>query len=146
MRNLIIRNIQIEDADAISRIQAAIANTAELIDFRRIIKEQVRATEHSSFVAEADGSVVGYIICYMLAGAFNLEKSAWIANLGVDSRHMGDGVAKRLAEEAFRVFRENQIRYIYTSVAWDSVNLLPFFKTLGFDRSKFIILTKELGP
>ena len=144
MEDLIIRKIQIEDADAISRIQAAITKSSEVIDFRRIIKEQVKATEDASFVAEADGRVVGYMIGYTITGGFGLEESAWIATLGVDPRYMGQGIGKRLAEEVFRVYREKRIKHIYTSVRWDSVDLLSFFKMLGFDRSNFINLRKEL--
>ena len=33
---------------------------------------------------------------------------------------------------------------IYTSVRWDSTDLLSFFKTLGFQRSDFISLHKSL--
>ena len=33
---------------------------------------------------------------------------------------------------------------IYTSVRWDSTDLLSFFKTLGFQRSDFINLHKSL--
>ncbi|RPJ10835.1 MAG: GNAT family N-acetyltransferase, partial [Desulfobacteraceae bacterium] len=40
--------------------------------------------------------------------------------------------------------REKGIKDVYTSVRWDSVDLLSFFKTLGFDRSNFINLKKSL--
>jgi hypothetical protein len=53
-------------------------------------------------------------------------------------------VGKKLAEEIFRVYLKKGITNIYTSVRWDSVDLLSFFKTLGFDRSNFINLRKEL--
>jgi len=49
-----------------------------------------------------------------------------------------------LAEEILEAYRKKGINDIYTSVRWDSVDLLSFFKTLGFDRSNFINLRKEL--
>jgi len=49
-----------------------------------------------------------------------------------------------LAEETFRFYKNAGIREIYTSVRWDSVDLLSFFKTLEFDRSNFINLRKVL--
>ena len=57
---------------------------------------------------------------------------------------MGQDIGRRLAEEIFQVYVGMGIRYIFTSVRWDSVDLLSFFKTLGFDRSNFINLRKEL--
>ncbi len=144
LKNLIIRKIKAEDAAEIGRIDAIITKSTDKTDFRQIIVEQVRKNEDASFVAESDGKVVGYMISYMVYAGFGLEKSAWIATLGVAPRFMGQGIGKMLAEEILRVYEERGIRNIFTSVRWDSVDLLSFFKTLGFDRSNFINLRKVL--
>jgi ribosomal protein S18 acetylase RimI-like enzyme len=144
VKNLTIRRIKIEDADAISSIQDSITKSSVETDFRNIIEERVRRNEDISFVAEIDGRVVGYMISYILYGGFGLDKSAWIATLGVDPKYMGQGIGKRLAEEILHVYRERGISHIFTTVRWDSVDLLSFFKTLGFDRSDFINLKKVL--
>ena len=144
LENLQIRKIKAEDASDIGSIQAAITKSPTYIDFRQIIEEQVRKDEDVSFVAEIGGKVVGYMISYIMFGGFGLEKGAWIATLGVDPKFMGRGIGKKLAEEILAVYREKGINDIYTSVRWDSVDLLSFFKTLGFDRSNFINLRKEL--
>lgn len=146
LKNLEIRKIKAEDASDIGSIQAAITKSPTNIDFRQIIEEQVRKDEDVSFVAEIGGKVVGYMISYIVFGGFGLEKGAWIATLGVEPKFMGRGIGKRLAEEILTVYREKGINDIYTSVRWDSVDLLSFFKTLGFDRSNFINLRKELDP
>ena len=143
---MLIRRIKAEDADDISRILDVITQDPSKVDFRRIIGEQLRRAEDASFVAEIEGKVVGYMISYIVYGGYGLEKSAWIAMLGVDPRFMGQGVGKRLAEEILRVYQEQGIRNIFTSVRWDSVDLLSFFKTLGFNRSSFINLWKKLEP
>jgi ribosomal protein S18 acetylase RimI-like enzyme len=95
-------------------------------------------------VAEIDGRVVGYMISYTMYAGFGLDKSAWIATLGVDPKFMGCGIGKRLAEEILGVYQKRGVRNIFTSVRWDSVDLLSFFKTLGFDRSHFINLKKRV--
>lgn len=140
-----IRKIRVDDAADISRIQSAITKSLVTIDFRHIIEDQIRKGEDASFVAVIRGKVVGYMISYIVFGGFGLEKGAWIATLGVDPKFMGQGIGKRLAEEILAVYREKGITDIYTSVRWDSVDLLSFFKTLGFDRSNFINLRKELA-
>ncbi|MCJ7685873.1 MAG: GNAT family N-acetyltransferase [Desulfobacteraceae bacterium] len=144
VENLQIRKIKAEDASDIGSIQAAITKSPTNIDFRQIIEDQVRKDEDVSFVAEIDGRVVGYMISYIVFGGFGLEKGAWIATLGVNPKFMGQGIGKRLAEEILEVYRKKGINDIFTSVRWDSVDLLSFFKTLGFDRSNFINLRKEL--
>ena len=144
VKDLEIRRIQVGDAADISRIQSAITKSPVTIDFRHIIEDQVRKGEDASFVAVIRGKVVGYMISYIVFGGFGLEKGAWIATLGVDPKFMGQGIGKKLAEEILAVYREKGITDIYTSVRWDSVDLLSFFKELGFDRSNFINLRKEL--
>ena len=143
MKNLKIRKIKLEDAFAISRIQASITKTSAYIDFNQVLERQAHE-EDASLVAELDGEIAGYMISYIVFGGFGLEKSAWIATLGVDPKFMGRGIGRKLAEEILDVYRKAGIRYIFTSVQWDSVDLLSFFKTLGFDRSNFINLKKEL--
>jgi ribosomal protein S18 acetylase RimI-like enzyme len=141
---LLIRKIRLEDAEEIGSIQDAITQSPIKIDFRQIIQQQLRRNEDASFVAEIEGKVAGFMIAYTVYGGFGFEKSAWIATLGVAPKYMGQGIGKRLAEEIFRVYREKGIRNIFTSVRWDSADLLSFFKTLGFDRSNFINLRKAL--
>jgi ribosomal protein S18 acetylase RimI-like enzyme len=57
---------------------------------------------------------------------------------------MGMGIGARLAEEIFKYYKAQGIDKVYTSVRWDSTDLLSFFKTLGFDRSNFINLRKNI--
>lgn len=144
MENLIIRRVRIEDAEKINQIQRAITNNLIKIDFSPTIQEQVDEEKNACFAAEIDGQVVGFMISYVLQGGFGLEQSAWITNVGVDPKFMGQGIGKALAEEVIKVYKKMGIMHIFTSVRWDSVDLLSFFRTLGFDRSGFINLRKEL--
>jgi N-acetylglutamate synthase-like GNAT family acetyltransferase len=84
------------------------------------------------------------MVSYILTFGFGIEKSAWIATLGVNPEFMGQGIGERLAREIFKLYKTMGISRVYTSVRWDSTDLLSFFKTLGFDRSMFINLKKEL--
>ncbi len=144
MENVLIRRLRVEDAENISRILESITQTPVTDDFKRDIEGHARKVEEASFVAEFQGNVVGYMISYILTGGFGMEKSAWIALLGVNPKFMGQGIGKSLADEILKFYVEKGINNIYTSVRWDSTDLLSFFKTLGFDRSNFINLRKAL--
>ena len=144
MNKVKIRKLKAEDAKDIRRIYGAITQKSVERDFNRIVKEQAQARDKASFVAKVDGKLVGYMISYILSGGFGLKKSAWIAQLGVDPQYMGQGIGDRLAKEIFKFCKKKGIKDIYTSVRWDSTDLLSFFKTLGFDRSNFINLLKKL--
>ena len=143
MDHLLIREIKQEDADDLGKINASIVKRPNKINFKRIIEEQARNSGVKSFIAELEGKVVGYMISYTLSGGFGMDKSAWIAIVGVDPKYMGMGIGKSLAEETFKFYKSKGIRNIYTSCRWDSTDMLSFFKTLGFDRSDFVNLRKE---
>ena len=145
MDNILIRKLNSEDAEEISRIYLSITKTTNVDDFRKIVAKQAQRDEDASFVAELNGKVVGYLISYTLIGGFGIAKSAWVANIGVNPKFMGQGIGEKMAKEIFKYYRNKGIKYIYTSVKWDSTDLLSFFKTLGFDRSEFINLKKNLG-
>ena len=136
------RKLHKEDAPEISRIYAAITRKAVNSDFKRVVEEHALRDDEACFVAEYEGKIVGFMISYILTGGFGMTKSAWIATLGVDPDFMGTGIGAGLAEEIFNYYKTQGIENVYTSVRWDSTDLLSFFKTLGFDRSNFINLRK----
>lgn len=144
MENLLIRKLKVSDADHISKIQEAITKEPCTIDYRWVLEAEAKKQDGLRFAAELDGEVIGYIITYIIYGGFGLEKSAWIGLFGVDPKYMGQGIGQRMAKETFFVLRKLGIKNIFTSVRWDSTDLLSFFKSLGFDRCEFINLKKVI--
>ncbi|MCK4266330.1 MAG: GNAT family N-acetyltransferase [Thermoplasmata archaeon] len=94
-------------------------------------------------VAEDDDTVVGFIVGDIKEWSFGLERSGWIEIVEVDPKHMGKGIGKTLGEALLKSFREEGIREVYTSVKWDSGDLIEFFKSIGFDKSGFINLENK---
>ncbi len=144
MDKISIRSLKKEDAQQISKIYGAITMKPVSDDFKRVVEEHAQRDDEACFVAEHEGKVVGFMISYILTAGFGETKSAWIATLGVDPNYMGQGIGANLAEEIFTYYKGQGIDSVYTSVRWDSTDLLSFFKTLGFDRSNFINLRKVI--
>lgn len=144
MEKIRIRELVESDAENIAGIYSAIVRQSVDMDFKSLIEKHARSRNDICYVAEMDGRVIGFMISYILTFGFGIEKSAWIATLGVDPEFMGRGIGDRLAREIFTLYKAMGISRVYTSVRWDSTDLLSFFKTLGFDRSKFINLKKDL--
>jgi ribosomal protein S18 acetylase RimI-like enzyme len=142
--NIIIRELAIKDVEAISDIYSGIIQKTVKPDFKELIQRHAEREEDLCFVAEIDGKVVGFMVSYILTLGFGIEKSAWIATLGVNPEFMGQGIGKKLGEKLFDYYQAQGIENVYTSVRWDSTDLLSFFKTLGFDRSNFINLRKQI--
>lgn len=141
---MLIRELRTTDADTISDIYSAITQNPVTEDFKNLIEEHARRPQDICLVAELDGRVVGFMVSYILTLGFGIEKSAWIATLGVAPQFMGQGIGDAMAREIFHYYKKAGITNVYTSVRWDSPDLLSFFKTLGFDRSNFINLRKVL--
>ena len=139
-----IRRLRKEDADEVSRIYADITMQAVDPDFKKVVEDHAQREEEACFVAEREGKVVGFMISYILTAGFVMAKSAWIATLGVDPKFMGQEIGANLAEEIFKYYKSRGIENVYTSVRWDSTDMLSFFKTRGFDRSNFINLRKTI--
>ncbi|GAB4294037.1 MAG: hypothetical protein Kow0090_08620 [Myxococcota bacterium] len=144
LKRLRIRRLKAADAAGIRRIQRAITTAPIEIDYHKIVKEEAGRRDRIGFVAEVEDNLVGYMIAYIIQGGFGLEKSAWIALFGVEPKFMGGGIGKRLAKEIFSALKKAGIKSVFTSVRWDSTDLLSFFKSLGFDRSNFINLKRVL--
>ena len=144
MENFEIRRLKVEDADAIAEIYAAITRRPVEPGFKRVVEGHAQNGEEACYVAEYQGKVVGFMISYILTAGFGEAKSAWIATLGVDPNFMGQGIGAAMARKIFDIYKAAGIENVYTTVRWDSTDLLSFFKTLGFDRSAFINLRKIL--
>ena len=144
MDNFRIRRLKVEDAEAIAQIYAEITRRPVEPDFKSVVEEHAQSGEEACFVAEHQGKVVGFMISYILTAGFGETKSAWIATLGVDPKFMGQEIGASMAKKIFDIYKAAGIENVYTTVRWDSTDLLSFFKTLGFDRSKFINLRKVI--
>ncbi|THB76969.1 MAG: GNAT family N-acetyltransferase [Desulfobacteraceae bacterium] len=145
MDSLNIREITLDDAEDIQQIRKRISEDDAHVEFEKILKRHVDdGTTQSCLVAELDSKVVGYMISTQLYAGFGVKKSAWIMAIGVDPDHMGQGIGLKMAEEICEIYKKKGIEYIYSSVLWDSIDVLSFFKKLGFERSQFINLRKKL--
>lgn len=144
MPKVSVRRMKKTDAEGVRKIDAAITMKPSEFDFERLLGEEVKRTDDASFVALIDGKVVGYMVSYITSGNFGTDRCAWIARFGVEPKYMGQSIGQSMAKSVFKFYKAKEIKTIYTSVKWDSTDLLSFFKTLGFDRSDFVNLRKNL--
>ena len=144
MPKVSVRRMKIADAEGVRKIDTAITLKPSEFDFEKLIGEEVKGSDDASFVAVVDGKVVGYMVSYITSGNFGTDRCAWIARFGVEPKYMGQNIGRNMAKAVFKFYNAKGIKTVYTTVKWDSTDLLSFFKTLGFDRSDFINLRKSL--
>ena len=140
-----IREIRVDDTQAIQDIRIAISEEDARVDFQKLVEQHIsEGNGQTSLVAQVDGMVAGYMISTTLYAGFGIGKSAWIVSFGVHPDHMGKGIGLKLANRVCDIYKEKGVSSIYSSVMWDSIDVLSFFKKLGFKRSEFINLKKDL--
>ena len=145
-RHVTIRKLQLNDAEAINEIYHLITQTDPETDITKIVRDHVQKEGHEAhLVTELNGKVVGFMISYLLPLGFGAEKSAHIATMGVHPQHMGKGIGLGMAKEIFKFYNSKGVTHVYTSVKWDSTDLLSFCKTIGFEGSDYIYLRKKLN-
>ncbi len=144
--NVSIREMRGEDVAHICRIQETITGKKVPKRWVNDLKGHVRKNKRECLTAVYGNGkeVVGFIIGNIKTLEFGLEKSGWIVTLGVEPKFMGRGVGRALGRKLISHFKKEGCKDVYTSVKWDSTDLLAFFKSIGFKRSEFINLEREL--
>jgi ribosomal protein S18 acetylase RimI-like enzyme len=144
MNAIKIRPLELADRQAIFEIQEAITKHKAEKDWAQLVEGYIKNSGDTSLVAEVDGKVVGFMLGDIKVFGFGASRSGWIEVIGVHPRHMGGGVGKKLGLELIKIFKQKKVKHIFTSVRWDSGDLLAFFKSIGFNRSDFINLENKI--
>ena len=100
----------------------------------------IKKSPKTCIVAEKNNKVVGFIIGGIKEWSFGVERSGWIEMIEVDPKFMGEGIGTILGEALIKYFKEENLKEVYTTVKWDSSDLIAFFKSVGYDKSIFINL------
>jgi ribosomal protein S18 acetylase RimI-like enzyme len=144
MRGIETRQIKPGDVPQILPIQQAITKKKVSRRWVQMVENHLRKQDAVGFVATRDSKVIGFVIGEVKGEGFGLEQSGWIEVVGVHPSQMGAGIGHALAYRLFQYFKKRGIRDVYTAVRWDAVDMLSFFKSIGFDRSTFINLVRRL--
>ena len=145
MKAIKTQQIKAEDVPQIIAIQQAIIKKKVSRRWVQMVENHLRKQDAVGFVATRDKKVIGFIVGEVKGEGFGLEQSGWIEVVGVHPSQMGVGIGHALAHRLFQYFKRKGIRDVYTAVRWDAVDMLSFFKSIGFDRSEFINLIRRLG-
>ena len=144
MTDIKIRPLQLDDRTSIFEIQEAITKHKADKDWSSMVEGYIKNSGDTSLVAEVDGQVAGFMLGDIKVYGFGAPRSGWIEVIGVHPRYMGSGIGKKLGSELINIFKEKQVKHIFTSVRWDSGDLIAFFKSIGFNRSNFTNLEKKI--
>lgn len=140
----ILRPLTREDIPQMVAIEHAITKKKVSRTWTRMVERHLENPDSVGFVALRDGQVAGFVIGEIKGEGYGLRQSGWIEVVGVDPHAMGEGIGKAMIDKLFEAFRSRKVTNVYTAVRWDSVDMVSFFKSVGFGRSDFINLFRKL--
>ncbi|MHA1252697.1 MAG: GNAT family N-acetyltransferase [Candidatus Helarchaeota archaeon] len=112
------------------------------------------------FLAEIDGKLVGYVICFIrepfsekefakyldkeLAHYVKKgEKLGVLGEIGVLKEYRRSGIATALAAEVGKYFREQNVDKIYAEAYAENYEALQFIQSFGFKKIGVVIVTQD---
>jgi L-amino acid N-acyltransferase YncA len=144
MTNIKIREMKRDDIPSVVNIHKKMLSGKYSAKMQYRIEEllnfSIKTSPKSCLVAEKEGKVIGFVVGSIKEWGFGVERSGWLELIIVDPKYMGQTVGNALGKSLINSFKKEGIKDVYTSVSWDSSDLISFFKSLGFDKSAFINL------
>lgn len=144
--SITVRRMRNQDGDAVLQINEKITGRPHEAQWESRIIEHMSANPLGCLVAEEEGTIVGFILGAIRGWEFGIPKTGWIEIVGVAPEFHKKGVAKALIEKLHMYFRNHNVERVMTMVNWNDGGLVSFFRAVGFERSEFIILDKEVDP
>ena len=143
--NVTVRRMNTQDTEAVLAINVKITGRPHEAQYESRIIDALTRNPLGCLVAEAEGKVAGFILGDIRGWEFAIPKSGWIEIVGVDPDFHGKGIARALIEKLDLYFRNQNVERVMTMINWNEGGLVGFFRSLGFERSEFILLEKEPG-
>lgn len=137
-----VRRMSRQDTEAVLKINEKITGRPHEAQWESRLIDLLARNPLGCLVAELDGKVAGFVLGDIRGWEFAIPKSGWVEIVGVDPDCQGKGVARALIEKLGMFFRNHNVEQILTMVNWNDADLVGFFRTLGFERSDFIVLEK----
>lgn len=135
-----VRNMKMGDIGGVVAIQEAIIKKKASSKWKTALKHYLETDPKACLVAVKDDKTIGFMIGEIKYWGFGLRQSGWIEIIGIHPKYMGQGVGDALGQRLIKYFKSRKVDGVYTSVRWDSGDLLSFFKSIGFENSPFLNL------
>jgi ribosomal protein S18 acetylase RimI-like enzyme len=135
------------DLEAILKIDEKILHTSRQeyyqLKFERLFSS--RDYLPTSFVAEDNGVVVGFLMGELYMGQFGIfQEVASMDTIGIDPAYQHRGIGKKLMDEFIDHLRQIGVNKINTLVDWNDAGLIHFFSANQFSPSRTINLERNI--
>jgi len=135
------------DLEAILKIDEKIVKTSRLEYYQLKFERLFSSKDYlpTSFVAEDNGVVVGFLMGELYMGQFGiLQEVASMDTIGIDPAYQHQGIGKKLMDEFIDHLRQIGVNKINTLVDWNDSGLIHFFSANQFSPSRTINLERNI--
>ena len=142
---MIIRALKKEDLEAIVKIDEKVLGESRKVYWERKLEALGSKSAQTSFAAEVQGKVVGFILGDISGWEFGVPDTiGWIDTIGVDPAYQKKGIATALANELIRGLKGVGVKTVSTLVRWNDWDLLQCYHAMGFGRGDMINLELKI--
>ena len=141
-----IRNAQPGDLDAIIALDKVTSKEEKSDYWRGVFAHYITSARDDRFflVADANGTVAGFIVGEVRAWEFGSPPCGWVFALSVSPKVREQGIGKQMFEEICLRMKQAGVETVRTMVDRDSKLTLSFFRGMGLRSGRYIELEKEL--
>jgi ribosomal protein S18 acetylase RimI-like enzyme len=135
------------DLESILKIDEKIVKTSRLEYYQLKFERLFSSKDYlpTSFVAEDNGGVVGFLMGELYMGQFGiLQEVASMDTIGIDPAYQHRGIGKKLMDEFIDHLRQIGVNKINTLVDWNDAGLIHFFSANQFSPSRTINLERNI--
>ena len=133
-----IENVIIELIESLDN-KVGIEKKAAVINFKEILKD----SNSNFFIAEINGTIVGFINFMTRRTLLHPGPSGLIDELVVSQKYQNKGIGKHLIQKAIEKSRQIGCYEIEVSTEYNNKKAIDFYKKLGFEE-KGIFFEKDL--
>jgi len=138
-----VRRMTPKDLDEVLVLISKMTKGKPRITYRDLIANEPGGPLDLSFVAEAKGQMVGFILARLEFVYIPLVEVCLIYSVGVDPEYQARHIGAALVNELIKYCHLQDIETVCALVAQDNEPLRKFIEYLGFRRSNIIIYDKS---
>jgi len=141
---VVTRPMEPEDIDAVLEIDRKISGVRRAVTYTNLLTDYLGGVLDLSFVAEANGQVVGFILARLAYVGEPVTEAGLIQILGVDPDYWRKGIASRLVDALLENCQAKGIKTVRVTVNERDSQLRDFFERMHFRRGELIDYSKVL--
>lgn len=143
MSEVSVREATTDDLAAISTIDSANTGLAKP-DYWRVLFDGAGANARSVLVAEAGGSVIGFVVGEVRAWEFGSPAAGWVFAIQVADGNRERGIGRALLAALCERFAAAGVAVVRTMVSRQDMVNLSFFRGEGLTAGAYVELEKRL--